>query len=99
MRFFVFLVPPDVLNISENVSYFVGDAVMIECLIDGNPEPDMKWFHRFADDFGQEIDLSRQFSQENFEEKSNDIWYIKHEQFNNTRWKTSLFIKVIVFVQ
>ena len=67
---------------------------MIECLIDSNPEPDIKWFHRFAEDSHQEMDLSRQYSQENFDVKQNEIWYIKHEQFNTTRWKTTLFIKV-----
>lgn len=78
----------------EDLSYFVGNAVLIECLIDANPEPDIKWFHRFADDTHQEMDLSRQYSQENLDVKHDDIWYIKHEQFNTTRWKTTLFIKV-----
>jgi len=47
----------------------------------------------------QEIDLSRQYSQEKFDDQGNKIWYIKHEQLNNTRWKTSLFIKVNLYFE
>ncbi len=72
--------------------------MILHCLIDANPEPDIKWFHRFSDADNQEMDLSRQFSQENFNEQENKIWYIQNEQLNNTRWKTSLFIKVILRV-
>jgi hypothetical protein len=67
-------------------------------LIDGNPEPDIRWLHRFSNDINnQEMDLSRQVIQ-GFETSNNrrdtPIWSIKQEQINTTRWKTTLFIKV-----
>ena len=89
------LVPPDVYTRSETSVHSIGDTVILHCLIDANPEPDIRWFHRFSDEINQEMDLSRQFSQENFDDRGNKIWYIQNEQLNNTRWKTSLFIKHI----
>jgi hypothetical protein len=89
------LVAPDVHSSSEELRHFVDDAVVIECWIDANPEPDIRWLHRYPADDKQEIDLSRQFSQENFEHNPSErIWYIRKEQLNATRWKTSLFIQV-----
>jgi hypothetical protein len=67
-------------------------------LIDANPEPDIRWFHRFNDDINQEMDLSRQFNQgfsnNNNNRRENPIWSITQEKINSTRWKTILFIKV-----
>jgi hypothetical protein len=64
-------------------------------LVDANPEPDIKWLHSYSNDIHQEMDLSHQFYQEKIDEnREHRIWYIKQEQLNATRWKTSLFIKV-----
>ncbi|CAF1021701.1 unnamed protein product [Adineta steineri] len=90
--------PPDVHSLTEEYYHFIGDAVILECLIDSNPEPDIRWLHRYSNDIKQEIDLSRQFYQEHSDNNNNQdnrIWYIKHEQLNATRWKTNLFIKRI----
>jgi hypothetical protein len=62
--------------------------VILQCLIDANPEPEIRWLHRIFND----VDLTHQYSKE---KEDNGLWYIKHEQLNATRWKTSLFIKVI----
>ncbi len=81
----------------EKRYHSIGDAVLLECLIDANPEPDIRWLHRYSNDINQDIDLSRQFYQEKFDnddDREDRIWYIKQEQLNATRWKTSLFIKV-----
>ena len=89
------IVPPYVHSSREEVRHSVGDAVVIECMVDANPEPDIRWLHRYSNETKQEIDLSRQYSQEKLDKKREDrIWFIKHEQFNATRWKTSLFIQV-----
>lgn len=88
-------VPPEVHSPRDEVHHAVGEAMVIECLIDANPTPDIRWLHRYPTDVKQEIDLSRQFSQETFEHASDErVWYIKHEQLNATRWKSSLFIQV-----
>ncbi|CAF0897514.1 unnamed protein product [Adineta ricciae] len=88
--------PPYVHSSREEVRHSVGDAVVIECMVDANPEPDIRWLHRYSNETKQEIDLSRQYSQEKLDKKREDrIWFIKHEQLNATRWKTSLFIQRI----
>ncbi len=74
--------------------HFIGDTVLLQCLIDANPEPDIRWLHRFPNDINEEMDLSRQFSQENFDDHEKKNWYIQNEQLNASRWKTSLFIQV-----
>jgi hypothetical protein len=79
-------------------SHSIGDTITFECLIDANPEPDIRWFHQFTNDINQEVDLSRQFNQgvynNNNNKRENSIWSITQEKINETRWKTSLFIKV-----
>jgi hypothetical protein len=68
-------------------------------LIDANPEPDIRWIHRFTNDIHQEMDLSRQFNQGYLNHNNNNrrdgpIWSITQEKINASRWKTNLFIKV-----
>ncbi len=65
-------------------------------MIDANPEPDIRWFHRFTNDINQEMDLSRQFNEGFYNNKRREgpIWSITQEKINATRWKTNLFIKV-----
>ncbi len=66
-------------------------------MIDANPEPDIRWIHRFTNDIHQEMDLSRQFNQgysNNNNRRDGPIWSITQEKINATRWKTNLFIKV-----
>ncbi|UJR13501.1 hypothetical protein I4U23_000515 [Adineta vaga] len=88
--------PPYVQSTREEVYHSIGDAVVIECIIDANPEPEIKWLHRYSNEMKKEIDLTRQFVQENLGKKHEEkIWFIKNEQFNATRWKTSLFIQHI----
>lgn len=84
------------MNPSEKSFYAIGDEIQLECLIEGNPAPDIRWYHRFSSRIDQEIDLTTEYSQLNLKRKElkNDIWFIKQEQFNATRWKTSLFIQV-----
>lgn len=81
-----------------------------ECLIDGNPEPDIRWLHRLSnDDTDQIVDLTRLFHQDSLNPPSyhhksdNDrphtrrqssTWSLRHEQINATRWKTTLTVKV-----
>lgn len=75
----------------------IGDTITFECLIDANPEPDIRWIHRFTDDINQEMDLSRQFHQgfaKNNHRRDGPIWSITQEKLNATRWKTNLFIQV-----
>lgn len=75
----------------------IGDTITFECLIDANPEPDIRWIHRFTDDINQEMDLSRQFHQgfmKNSHRRDGPIWSITQEKLNATRWKTNLFIQV-----
>ena len=92
------LVPPEVSSPIDKSYYSVSDTVTLHCLIDANPEPDIRWMHRFSDDINQEVDLSRQFHQgsytNNNQRRENGVWFIKQEQLNATRWKTVLFIKV-----
>ena len=69
------------------------------CLIDANPEPDIRWFHRLGNDINHENDLSRQLHQGSQSDHQNGrrmtpYWFIEQEQINATRWKTSLLIKV-----
>ncbi len=75
----------------------IGDTITFECLIDANPEPEIRWLHRYTNDINQEMDLSRQFNQGYYNNKRRDgpIWSITQEKINATRWKTILFIKVI----
>lgn len=70
--------------------------MVVECMVDANPEPDIRWLHRYSNETKQEIDLSRQYSQEKLDQNRREdrVWFIKHEQLNATRWKTSLFIQV-----
>jgi hypothetical protein len=96
--FFNNLVPPDVYTPRIKSSHSIGDTVILECFIDANPEPDIRWLHQFPDNINEEMDLSRQFYQ-GFDNNNNNrrdkgIWSIKQEQLNATRWKISLFIKV-----
>ena len=90
--FVCWLVPPVVSSPSMRFSHSIGDSVTLDCWIDGNPSPDIRWFHRFSNSISEEIDLSRQFSSNS--PLQTDHWFIKQEQFNATRWKTSLFIQV-----
>ncbi len=95
--FFFSLVPPDVYSPKVKSSHSIGDTITFECLIDANPEPDIRWFHQFTNDINQEMDLSRQFNQgfyNNNKRRDGPIWSITQEKINATRWKTNLFIKV-----
>ncbi|CAF0853475.1 unnamed protein product [Adineta steineri] len=91
--------PPDVYSPKVKSIHSIGDTITFECLIDANPEPDIRWLHRFTDDINQEMDLSGQFNQgynnNNNKRRENSIWSISQEKINSTRWKTSLFIKHI----
>ncbi|CAF0883547.1 unnamed protein product [Rotaria sordida] len=91
--------PPNVSILREKSSYLIGDTLLLECFIDTNPESDIQWLHRYTQDINKDIDLSRLFYKEYFDHNhykiDNDIWYIKQEQLNATRWKTTLFIKRI----
>ena len=64
----------------------------LDCWVDANPQPEIRWLHRFTNAANEEIDLSRQFSSNS--PLQTDVWFIKQEQVNATRWKTSLFIQV-----
>ena len=91
------LVPPDVYSPIVKSFHSIGDAITFQCLIDANPEPDIRWVHRFSDDINQEMDLSRQFKQgfpTQSARRESSMWSIEQEQINATRWRTSLFIKV-----
>ena len=71
--------------------YSTAESVLLICWINSNPEAEIRWYHKFSEDTTDEIDLSRQYLQEN---SQTHIWYIQTEQLNETQWKTSLFIKV-----
>lgn len=99
MLFFLsfWLVPPDVYSPIVKSFHSIGDTITFECLIDANPEADIRWIHRFNDDINQEMDLSRQFHQgftKNNHRRDGPIWSITQERINTTRWKTNLFIQV-----
>lgn len=87
-RFFSFLfsVRPSVKIDDETIYSSIDDEIQLNCFIDGNPRPDIRWFHRFSpaddDDREEEMDFSTNFHSINF------------EQLNSTRWKTSLLINV-----
>ncbi|CAF0747073.1 unnamed protein product [Adineta ricciae] len=89
--------PPDVYSSKVKSFHSIGDTITFECLIDANPEPDIRWLHRFSDDINQEMDLSRQYNQGFYNNRRRDgpIWSITQEKINSTRWKTILFIKHI----
>ena len=95
--FCYYSVPPDVYSPKLKSYHSIGDSITFECLIDSNPEADIRWIHRFSDDINQEVDLSRQFNQGFYNNKRRDgpIWSITQEKMNSTRWKTNLFIKVL----
>ena len=93
------LVPPDVYTPTEKSLHSAGDTMTFFCLIDANPEPDIRWFHRLGNDINHESDLSRQLHQGSQSGHQNGrrmtpYWSIEQEQINATRWKTSLLIKV-----
>jgi hypothetical protein len=71
----------------------------MHCVVDANPEPDIRWLHQFNNPIEQEIDLSdhsHQMMQLNqHHRRGNPTWSIYQEQINNTRWQTTLTIKVI----
>lgn len=79
----------------------IDDTITFECLIDANPEPDIRWLHRFINDINQEVDLSHEFNQglhNHNSRKEGSILSIKQEKINATRWKTMLFIRVNDFL-
>lgn len=101
--------PPDVYTSTLRSFHSIGETVTFECLIDGNPEPDIRWLHRLSnDDTDQIVDLTRLFHQDSLNPPSyhhksdNDrphtrrqssTWSLRHEQINATRWKTTLTVK------
>ncbi|CAF5019342.1 unnamed protein product, partial [Rotaria sp. Silwood1] len=89
--------PPNVSILTNKTSYFIGDKLILECLIDANPKADIRWLYKSSYDIDHDKDLSQLFYREYFDHNhftiDNDIWYIKQEQLNATRWKTTLFIK------
>ncbi|CAF1295776.1 unnamed protein product [Rotaria sordida] len=90
--------PPDVYSPKEKTFHSIDDTIIFECLIDANPEPDIRWLHRFTNDINQEMDLSNQLNQGFYNHNSrreNQILSITQEKINATRWKTNLFIKHI----
>ncbi|CAF1613542.1 unnamed protein product [Rotaria sp. Silwood1] len=91
--------PPNVSILTNKTSYFIGDKLILECLIDANPKADIRWLYKSSYDIDHDKDLSQLFYREYFDHNhftiDNDIWYIKQEQLNATRWKTTLFIKHI----
>lgn len=89
--------PPDVYSPKLKSYHSIGDSITFECLIDSNPEADIRWIHRFSNDINQEVDLSRQFNQGFYNNKRRDspVWSITQEKINSTRWKTNLFIEHI----
>lgn len=64
-------------------------------MVSSNPEAEIRWYHKFSSNTNDETDLSYQYLQEN---SQTNIWYIQTEQLNETNWKTSLFIKVNIYL-
>ncbi|CAF3345409.1 unnamed protein product [Rotaria sp. Silwood1] len=90
--------PPDVYSPKEKSFHSIDDTITFECLIDANPEPDIRWLHRFTNDINQEMDLSNHFHQGFYNHNSrreNLVLSITQEKINATRWKTNLFLKHI----
>jgi len=97
---------PDVQSSISKSLHSIGDTITLHCLIDSNPEPDIRWFHRFNNDINQQIDISRQIDQGipngNYQHnisvtttnrRMTPTWSIEQEQINSTRWKTTLIVK------
>ena len=105
--FLVALVPPDVQSSTSKSLHSIGDTITLHCLIDANPEPDIRWLHRFNNDINQQIDISRHIDQGipngNYQHNTSvsttnrrmtPSWSIEQEKINSTRWKTTLIVKV-----
>ncbi|CAF1172481.1 unnamed protein product [Rotaria magnacalcarata] len=90
--------PPDVYSPKVKSFHSIDDTITFECSIDANPEPDIRWLHRFTNDMNQEVDLSHQFNQGLYNHNSRregSLLSITQEKINATRWKTMLFIRRI----